>query len=269
MVKMQAAVEGGAIDSSINSPLCQKISIKSKNNHKNSKKAFSVAEAMIALLIGSLALGMAAPMITKNIKVQGTADAQIRVLIKRIEELENRLEPEGKVTFFYDRTCPTGWSQIKANDGSSLDGHYIRLSTVSDDIGNTLDPSLPNIKGGFPGVGNFYDEKDTYEVKPSSFYKADINEEDLGVGKKRPKDGIYGALYRINTKKFPKTGVKIYNWLGSTDPDGAERDDYFGFNANYYNSIYGAADDEKTTDVDESANEVRPKSVMFVACKKD
>ena len=68
MSKMQAAVGEGAIGSSINSPLCQKFSLKSKNNHRNKRKAFSVAEAMIALLIGSVALGMAAPMITKQIK---------------------------------------------------------------------------------------------------------------------------------------------------------------------------------------------------------
>ena len=34
----------------------------------NKKTAFSVAEAMMALLIGSVALGAAAPMITKQIK---------------------------------------------------------------------------------------------------------------------------------------------------------------------------------------------------------
>ena len=86
MVKMQAAVEEGAIGSSINSPLCQKISLKSKNNYRNSKKAFSVAEATIALLIGSVALGMAAPMITKQIKYNNMSEVQTRVLNQRIEK---------------------------------------------------------------------------------------------------------------------------------------------------------------------------------------
>ncbi len=86
MVKMQAAVEEGAIDSSINSPLCQKFSLKSKNNYRNSKKAFSVAEATIALLIGSVALGMAAPMITKQIKYNNMSEVQTRVLNQRIEK---------------------------------------------------------------------------------------------------------------------------------------------------------------------------------------
>ena len=152
MVKMQAAVGGGAIGSSINSPLCQKFSLKLKNNHKNNhkndKKAFSVAEAMIALLIGSVALGMAAPMITKQIKAQNMTDAQFRLinrendrlqesvdssngliaeLIERVEALENENDdgiPEGMVAFFNATTCPRGWSAINAN----WNGRFPRFS---------------------------------------------------------------------------------------------------------------------------------------------
>ncbi len=232
-------------------------------------RAFSVAEAMIALLIGTIVLGFSAPMITKTLKKQESSDLQIKVLLKKIDDLEKKVEPEGMVKLFYNTNCPTGWSQIKANDGSSLDGHYIRLSTSSANIGQTLEPSLPNIIGGFPGVGNFYNKVDKYKVNPSYFYDLDINEEDLGEGKKRPKDAVFGAVYRINTGSAPRTGVKVYNGLEYTDPSGAERDDYFGFDASYYNPIYGAADDVSTSGVDESANEVRPKSVIFVACKKD
>ena len=91
MSKMQADVGGAAIGSLIKSPLFQKFSLKSKNSHKNnyknSKKAFSVAEATIALLIGSVALGMAAPMITKQIKSNNMADTQSRVLTQRINNI--------------------------------------------------------------------------------------------------------------------------------------------------------------------------------------
>ena len=61
---------------------------------------------MIALLIGSVALGMAAPMITKQIKTQNMTDTQNRVLAQRIQELEEELLPEGMIRFFYDRACP-------------------------------------------------------------------------------------------------------------------------------------------------------------------
>ncbi len=139
MSKMQAGVEV-AIASPINSPLCQKFSLKLKNKHKNSKKAFSVAEAMIALLIGSVALGMAAPMITKQIKSQNISDTQFRIinnrnqdLLERMNELEERIDelenadntgiPRGTIAFF-DSTveaesatnpCPRGWELISQN----------------------------------------------------------------------------------------------------------------------------------------------------------
>ena len=116
MVKMQAAVGGGAIGSSINSPLCQKISLKLKNNHKNSKKAFSVAEAMIALLIGSVALGMAAPMITKQIKTQNTADVERRLINDRIE----RTIPQGVIVMWSGSitNIPSGWALCDGTNGT-------------------------------------------------------------------------------------------------------------------------------------------------------
>jgi len=45
-------------------------------------RAFSVAEVAIALLIGSIILGMAAPMITKQIKNEETQYVQIEILKK-------------------------------------------------------------------------------------------------------------------------------------------------------------------------------------------
>ncbi len=151
MSKTQAAVEKGAIGCSIISPVSQKNDKKTssfhKNTYKNKRKAFSVAEATIALLIGSVALGMAAPMITKQIKAQNMTDTQFRVinsrnqdLLSRINELEESLDemskrieelenadvsgvPKGTIAFF-DSTvkaesttnpCPEGWELISQN----------------------------------------------------------------------------------------------------------------------------------------------------------
>ena len=60
------------------------------------RRGFSVAEAMIALLIGSIALGMAAPMITKQIKQNNFADTERRILRQKIETAI----PSGMVSFF-------------------------------------------------------------------------------------------------------------------------------------------------------------------------
>ena len=67
-------VGGGAIASTIKSLsskiLTTKTSSFHKNAHTNKRKAFSVAEAFIVLPVGSIALGVSAPMITKQIKAQ-------------------------------------------------------------------------------------------------------------------------------------------------------------------------------------------------------
>ncbi len=134
MSKMQAAVGGGAIGSSINSPSRQKNSLKLKNNHRNKRKAFSVAEAMIALLIGSVALGMAAPMITKQIKQNNFTDTQFSVLRRQIEELNERITetPDGAVMFFLLSRCPDGWHPINdyvsGGAASGLNGYFPRFA---------------------------------------------------------------------------------------------------------------------------------------------
>ena len=67
------------------------------------KKTFSIAEVTIALLIGSLILGMTAPMISKQIKNNNSSDAQISILLRRIENLERNNTtpiPAGSIIFF-------------------------------------------------------------------------------------------------------------------------------------------------------------------------
>ena len=163
-------------------------------------RAFSIAEAMIALLIGSLVLGFSAPMITKQLKHNNFTSVQSQILNKKITELtqkitelEEQVNPAGIVKFFYNTDCPTGWSNI------GYDGHYIRLTTNSKDsysVGSTIGPSLPNITGGFPGVGQYY-AKDSL-TSPAAFYSEDTDS-----------DGLYGAIVRKNTKNETPYGIYI------------------------------------------------------------
>ena len=83
----------------------------------NPTRAFSVAEAMISLLIGSLILGYSAPMIAKQIKHNNMSDVQVQVLNRKIEELRRTQAniPSGAVMFFNLPTCPDGWSDISSN----------------------------------------------------------------------------------------------------------------------------------------------------------
>ena len=304
-------------------------SLNSPEFKKYSKKAFSLAEALIALLVGSLILGMSAPLITKQLKHNTFTDIQARLLNREIEnvsndvdnntnrittntqnittisnnlrqltqivenmgeelnyssdisslkdrmidlenatkpkdyssdisnlnnikvdkttyeqkikELESQINPTGIVKFFVS-SCPTGWSNI------GYDGHYVRITTNSQTsyaVNSTIGPSLPNITGGFPGIGEFFDG-----ITPETYYSEDTN-----------KDGLYGALYRKNTTKYTSYGVRVGN--------GGDREDYFGFDASKSNKVYGAfKDNEKTTAINE-ANEILPRAVHLVACKKN
>ena len=67
MTKTQIAVRGQT-DCSLNSPKLQIIS----------KKGFSIAEALVALLIGSLILGFSAPMISKQINLNQVKNIKIQ-----------------------------------------------------------------------------------------------------------------------------------------------------------------------------------------------
>ena len=132
------------------------------------KKAFSVAEAMIALLIGSVALATAAPIISKQVKFNNTSDTQIRVLLERIEELENRIEPEGMVAFFNLERCPSEWTSVP-NDWAN---HFLMIKSTADTtrtIGSTELDSLPNIKGSFPWQ-NGYEPPEIVDEMTNSFY---------------------------------------------------------------------------------------------------
>ena len=61
--------------------------IESSKILKSTKKAFSIAEAMIALLIGSLILGVSAPMISKQMKHNNFSDVQVQIINKKIEQM--------------------------------------------------------------------------------------------------------------------------------------------------------------------------------------
>ena len=100
---------------------------------KNKRKAFSVAEAFIVLLIGSIALGMSAPMITKQIKAQNMTDTQFQVLQRQIEELRrNQSDVEDDAVMFYaSDSCPENWAKL-----DDFGGYYLRIQNTGETIGS-------------------------------------------------------------------------------------------------------------------------------------
>ncbi len=66
-------------------------------------KAFSVAEAMIALLIGTLVLGFSAPMISKQLKHNDFTSIQTQILNKKIENVDDKSDANaGKISGILD-----------------------------------------------------------------------------------------------------------------------------------------------------------------------
>ena len=95
---------------------------------KSSKKrGFSVAEAMVTLLLVSIALAAAAPMLSKQAKNNAFSSAQYQLLLEKIENMEKAALPKGMVSFF-NIPCasvePAGeWSDVPTN----WQGRYPRI----------------------------------------------------------------------------------------------------------------------------------------------
>ena len=108
------------------------------------KRAFSIAEAMIALLIGTIVLGFSAPLISRQIKQSNLNDIQVQILLRRIERLEqqtNNSLPEGSIIFLDSNTyngCPPNWTMI------NQEGRFFKITTQTENIGYSEEANLPD-----------------------------------------------------------------------------------------------------------------------------
>jgi len=149
--------------------------------------AFSLAEMMIFLLIGSIALGFSAPMISKQIEHNKHTQTRGNILSKEttkveeeienilnyvdkevweeIEQLENKKPeiPSGAVMFFAANSCPTGWSLLTSKYPSAANS-FIRDSGTTRALGSFQSSAMPNVSGFFHACdlrvvyeGPFYD----------------------------------------------------------------------------------------------------------------
>lgn len=164
MLEKLVVVGGGALGSRLNAPKTL------KNNSycfKIKRKAFSIAEMAMALVIGSIILGMAAPMITKQMKNENIESVQIEILKKTII-------PSGAIMFFDRADCPDGWAPL----GSKYNGRYFKVAgnyTICDKAGEKSDGTCngsavktvtDNNRGVFSGdaIRNMTGEFSAYEM---------------------------------------------------------------------------------------------------------
>ena len=89
---------------------------------------------MVALAIGGVVLGLSAPLISNNIQGQNFSDAQLKLIMSRLEKLEQSQVPKGTVAFFSNSVmsqstnpCPKGWSQAPSDWG----GRFFKVAEVS------------------------------------------------------------------------------------------------------------------------------------------
>ena len=106
---------------------------------------------MIVILIATIALGMSAPMISRQLKNETLTNIQAQILQRQIDELKSRSSniPVGAVMFFNLSRCPVGWDPVlpKSDDSAisitenldyKLRGYYPRIAAPGDaDIGYT------------------------------------------------------------------------------------------------------------------------------------
>ncbi len=106
------------------------------------KKAFSVAEAMITLLIVSVALAAAAPMMSKRV-LQSQRQTQYQPI------------PKGAVIFFNvaPSKCPAGWERM-IDENPAWAGKYFRIAG-KDNVGQWQDSAIPNIKATLSGARDY------------------------------------------------------------------------------------------------------------------
>ena len=80
-------------------------------------RAFSLVETMIVLLIGTIALGMSAPMISKQIKHNDMNVVQFSVINREIEKVKS-VVPKGVIVMWSGATVPTGWALCDGTNGT-------------------------------------------------------------------------------------------------------------------------------------------------------
>lgn len=199
------------------------------------KKAFSVAEAMIALLIGSLILGASAPMISKQLKHNNMSDAQVQVLNRKIEQLgvtQSNI-PSGAVMYFDLDFCPDGWDELINKYPNSANAFIRNKSGTARTLGNWQQNAAPNITGKMEkflggSIIDYWGKKNAYNLKLS------------------------GAF----TNNYLETSL----YFDASNPHGY---------LEYMDIYFDASEGGSTVYGRDNATEVRPDNIALLACIKD
>lgn len=212
---------------------------------KRKKKAFSIAEAMVVLLITSLALAAASPLISKSLKSDGMDNLKWKELEEKINQLENNLTeknteltekieelkeeldafsaiPSGSIVYFDLDSCPSGWTALTSKYPKASNA-FIRNTGGS---GRTRGSFQQNAAPNITGVGPRF----SAEIFNGS--------------------GLSGAVYFSNTNTGSRGENGDGGWTGTKG---------WNFDASRSASAYGR----------DGSSEIRPDNIAFLACRKN
>ena len=194
--------------------------------------AFSIAEALITLAIVGIALGSAAPLISKTMKHNVGTDIQIQLLQRQIEELKN--EQKDSVVFFASNSCPPGWAKL-----TGFDGHYLRIQSSGETVGSVKEQMVHKHKHVSPYMtSNAYNTANymrygPFRVEMTDYGTAGI----LGLNQNAVGDRVYpkaqnlvnvsgafvSGIYNLNNTNYAYSlygltspGVFAYSWFTYT-----------------------------------------------------
>ena len=156
-----------------------KISNFNKFPRFNKKKAFSIAEALITLMIVGVAMGSAAPLISKTMKNSQVSNFQLQYLQRQIDDLRRDVVPIGTVAFFNSSVtptsgsnpCPIGWTPLSADYNGRFPrfaGQYTingfgstAATTTTLSVGATQEDAIRNITGDFGNMDRYFGNPST------------------------------------------------------------------------------------------------------------
>jgi len=221
--------------------------------------AFSVAEAMIALLIGTIILGFSAPMITKQLKHNNLSDIQADVFNRRLTLLQNEIRtlrneienidtgiPSGTIAFFNLATCPDDWSPVIDNAGNTLNGFYPRIALENDpEIGTTKEQMVHKHKH----VSSQIEENNAHLYRNHRFTPAGT---DAAIG---ANVGTYRGVAYTGRITYTNDGMNGMDLNRLTCPNRDEGNTICAGTISPEMALVG--------------NENRPNSIVWLACERD
>lgn len=108
-----------------------------KKINDNSKRGFSIAEAMMTLLIVSIMLAAMAPIMSKRRVSGGSSTSGV---------------PEGAIMFFNLNRCPPTWSRLSNNNNNNFTGAVLTVFSEGDTLGSVSQPQYVETNNNNNGI---------------------------------------------------------------------------------------------------------------------